>query len=156
MLTFTLARRAATGALFAALAGCSGIHAYKQTAPDNMLITTDVKSGSATMHIYEMKDPCNSEYQGTVDLPDSDKTKLGIPAGKPVALEFVFYGRSFFTGGHSISYDTYLTPRAGYHYEIQVSYIDKMYSATVYEYDTHGGRHKVPRVEPQCNSREKQ
>lgn len=153
MLTFTSAKRAAAGALLATLTACSGIHAYKQTAPDNMLITTDVRSGSATMHIYEMNGPCNLEYQGTVDLPDSDKTKLGIPAGKAVALEFDFYGRSVFTGAHSMSYETYLTPRAGYHYEIQVSYIDKMYGATVYELDTHGGRHKVPRVEPQCNSK---
>ncbi len=154
MLTMTLARRAAMAALLAALTACSGMHAYKQTAPDTMLITTDIRSGSARMHIYEMNGPCNSEYQGTVDLPDSDKTKVGIPVGKPSALQFAFYGGSaYFMGTHSISYETYLTPRAGYHYEIQVSYVEKMYNATVYELDTHGGRRKVPRVEPECNSK---
>lgn len=150
----TLARRAASAAVLVTLAACSSMHAYKQIAPDNMLITTDIRSGSARMHIYEMDGPCNESYQGTVDLPDNDKTKLGIPTGKPSALRFTFYGGSaYLTGTHSISYDTYLTPRAGHHYEIQVSYIDAMYSATIYEQDGHGGRHKVPRVEPACESK---
>jgi hypothetical protein len=154
MLTLTLARRAATACIVTLLTACSSMHAYEQTAPDNMLVTTDIRSGSARMHIYETDGHCTENYLGTVDLPDNGKTKLGTPAGKPIALAFDFYGGSaYFTGAHSISYDTYLTPRAGHHYEIQVSYVDKMYGATVYEQDGHGGRHKVARVEPECSSK---
>jgi hypothetical protein len=153
MLNLTLARRAATASVLAMLSACSSMHAYKQTAPDNMLVTTDIRSGSAQMHIYETDGHCAENYLGTVDLPDNGKLNLGTPAGKPVLLAFDFYGSSFFTGAHSISYETYLTPRPGHHYEMQVSYVDKMYGATIYEQDGHGGRHKVARIEPECKSK---
>lgn len=143
--------RAALLVLVAGLASaCSSIHDYSNSKPENLTLKPDVRSGSARLHIYDVDNACNAKYQGTVEL-GSAKVKVGLPANKLSYLDFNFSDSSIFTGSHSISSGMYLTPRAGYQYEAVVSYIDKMYSAAIYEQDMHGGaRHEVPRIEPKA------
>lgn len=128
---------------------CSSLHPYRSSVPENLDISTDVHSVSATMDVYSTDNPCEASYQGAVDLSEK-KIKAGIPANKLSRLVFNFKGVSYFTGYHSTSYSIYLTPRAGYHYEAVVSYADAMYASTIYEQDAHGGRRKIPRTEPAC------
>jgi hypothetical protein len=106
------------------------------------------------MHVYEVDNTCNMSYRGTVDL-DVRKAKVGIPVNKPSYLVFNFTDSSLFTGDRSVSYDMYLTPRAAYHYDIAVSYVDSMYGATIHEQDSHGGgRREMPRAVPKaCGSK---
>lgn len=120
-----------------------------------MFITTDVRSGSAQMHVYGIDNACKLSYQGTVDLADK-KVNVALPTDKPLYLAFEFYGGSYFTGRTSASYDMYLTLRAGDHYEAAVNYIDDMYGATIHEQSAHGGgRHQLARNVPACASKDK-
>lgn len=129
---------------------CSSTHDYTNIKPENMIFKTDVRSGSARLHVYDVGNACNLIYQGTVEL-SSSKMKLGIPVNKLSYLEINFSDSSIFTGSHSTSSGAYLSPRAGYQYETAVSYIDRMYSVTIYEQDLHGGaRHEVTSIAPKA------
>jgi len=126
------------------------MHDYTSSTPENLAITPDVRSGSAYLHVYDVDNTCNLTYQGTVEL-SSSKVKVGLPVNKLSYLDFNFSDSSIFTGSHSTSYGTYLTPRAGYHYDVVASYIDKMYGATIYEQDQYSGaRHVVPHIAPKA------
>lgn len=113
-----------------------------------------MRTGSARLHVYDVDTKCNATYQGTVEL-GSSKVKIGIPAGKLSYLEFNFSDSSLFTGTHSTSSGTYLTPHAGYQYAAVVSYVDRMYSAKIYEQDASGGaRHEIQDIAPKaCTSK---
>jgi len=127
---------------------CSSLHDYTNSTPSNLAIKPDVRSGSARLDVYDVDSKCNATYQGTVEL-DGVKVSVGVPISRLSYLEFIFSDSSIFTGSRSISTGIYLTPRAGYQYDADISYIDKMYSATIYEKDMHGSaRHEVPRIVP--------
>lgn len=133
---------------------CSSMRDYTNSSPENLIVKPDIHSDSASMHVYAVDRQCNARYQGTVKLRNT-RIKIGIPINKQSYLEFVFANASFFSGSHSISSGVYLTPRAGYQYEATVSYIDKMYSVSIYEHDAHGGArreisHFVPKA---CNEK---
>jgi hypothetical protein len=129
---------------------CSSIHDYTNSKPENLTLKPDIRSGSARLHVYDVDNACNATYQGTVEL-SSTKMKVGIPVNRLSYLEFNFSDSSIFSGSHSISSGAYLTPRVGYQYDAVVSYIDKMYSKTIYEQDMHGGaRREIPNIEPKA------
>lgn len=138
-------------AFVAAMASaCSSMHDYANSAPENLILKPDVRSGSAYLHVYDVDSKCNATYQGTVALSGS-KVKVGVPINKLSYLDFNFADSSFFTGSYSVSSGVYLTPRSGYQYDAVVSYIDNMYSATIYEQSMHGGtRHEVPNIVPKA------
>jgi len=143
------------GVLAAALlAGCSGIKTYPDTLPKNLHLRTTVSKVSAALHVHGVDASCRSEYQGTVQL-DARSVDVGIPAGRPSLLVFTFSRSSFLTGSSSsIRYDTLLTPRAGYTYEISVSYADDLYNVAVREMGPRGspGREIGPRSLNACRS----
>lgn len=133
-----------------AASACSSIHPYMNSAPENLTIKPDVRTGSARMHVYEIDNACNASYRGTVEL-NNLKVKVGIPVNKPSYLVFNFSDSSLFTGSSSVSYDLYLNPKTGYHYEAAVSYADSMYGATIHEQDSRGGaRRETPRFVPKA------
>lgn len=139
-------------ALLAVMASACSTHPYKNDSPVNMTITTDVRRGSADLHIYDIDNTCKTSYLGTVGLTDP-KVRIALPTSKPSYLVVNFSSTSLFWGSSSTSYDIFVTPRAGYRYEALVNYIDKMYGATIYEQEANGGaRRKLPRVEPACIS----
>ncbi len=143
--------RAAALALIAGMAAaCSSAHPYKNAGPENLHIATDVRSGTAILRVFEAEDKCSRNYQGTVELSERN-LQAGLPVNKQSYLVFIFEGGSnYLTGYHTIAYDLYLTPRPGYRYDAEVSYVEGVYGVTIYERDTHGGRRKIPRIEPGC------
>ena len=117
------------------LAGCSGAKTYPDTLPKNMHIRTDTSKVRAELHIHRVDASCLTEYQGTVQL-DKPSVEVGIPAGRQSLVAFTFSSSSFLTGSsRSVRYDTLLTPRAGYTYDVKVSYLDNIYNVTVREID---------------------
>ena len=122
------------------LAGCSGIKTYPDTLPKNLHLRTET-SGSllskvrAALHVHRVDASCQTEYQGTVQL-DKPSVEVGVPAGRSSLMAFTFSSSSFLGGSSSsIRYETLLTPRAGYTYEVKVSYLDNIYNVTVREID---------------------
>lgn len=121
-------------------AGCSGIRPYSNTLEKNLHIRTATKSGSifstvrAAVSIYRVDEQCRIEYQGTVDL-DEPLVLVGIAPDRLSYLMFGFASSSFFANARStISQETLLKPRAGYRYDITVSYKDDIYNVVVREH----------------------
>ncbi len=120
------------------LAGCSGIKTYPDTFPKNLRIHATISKVQAELHIRRVDANCQTEYQGTVQL-DKSSVEVGIPSGRQSLVAFTFSSSSFLSGSSSsVRYDTLLTPRAGYTYDVRVSYLDNIYSVTVREIDPRG------------------
>ncbi len=118
------------------LVGCSGAKTYPDALPKNMHVRTETSNMRAELHIHRVDANCLTEYQGTVQL-DKPSVEIGIPAGRQSLVAITFSSSSFLTASsRSIRYDTLLTPRAGYTYDIKVSYQDNIYNVTVREVDT--------------------
>jgi hypothetical protein len=117
------------------LAGCSGIKTYPDTLPKNLRIHTAISKVQAALHVHRVDASCQTEYQGTVQL-DKPSVEVGVPAGRSSLMAFTFSSSSFLGGSSSsIRYETLLTPRAGYTYDVKVSYLDNIYNVTVREID---------------------
>ncbi len=121
------------------LTGCSGVKPYPDSSRKNLYLHTRTDPGSlfssirAAVDIYRVDTLCQREYQGTVDL-DSPYMSIGIPVDEPSYLVFGFASSSWLANSRSnISYDTLLSPRAGYDYDIEVSYLDEMYHVAILE-----------------------
>ena len=124
-------------ALFVAgvLAGCSGIKTYPDTRPKNLRVHTAVSGAGAALDVHRVGASCEIEYQGTVQL-DSSSVEIGLPAERPSYVVFRFYSSSFLTGSRrSLSYGTLIRPRAGYTYDVKLSYGDDMYNVSIREID---------------------
>ena len=133
------------------LAGCSGIKPYRNVAEKNLHIKTKADSGSffssvrTAVDIYRVNADCKTEYEGTVQL-DKPSVDIGIPSNRLSYLVFVFSSSSFFanTSG-TITHNNLLKTRAGYNYEIHVSYKDDIYNVVIQE--THPGGHAGREIE---------
>jgi len=118
------------------LAGCSGAKIYPDALPKNMHVRTETSNMRTELHIHRVDANCLTEYQGTVQL-DKPSVEVGIPAGRQSLLAITFSSSSFLTGSsRSVRYDTLLTPRAGYTYDVTVSYVDRMYNVAIREIDS--------------------
>jgi hypothetical protein len=121
------------------LAGCSGIQTYPNSPEKNVTIRTETKSGSifssvqAAVHVHAANPKCATEYKGTVQLTEP-VMRIGIPADWQSYLVFSFANSSLLGSSSSTTrYDTLLRPRAGYTYDINVSYVDDFYSVAIRE-----------------------
>jgi len=118
------------------LAGCSGAKIYPDALPKNIHVRTETSNMRAELHIHRVDANCLTEYQGTVQL-DKPSVEVGIPAGRQSLVAITFSSSSFLTGSsRSVRYDTLLTPRAGYNYDVTVSYVDRMYNVAIREIDS--------------------
>ena len=135
--------RRATGFLLALafVAGCSGIKTYPDASAKNLIVRSDVDSGSrfssmhAALHVHKVDAGCRTEYQGTVRL-DQPSIAVGIPPDRFSYLVFSFEGSSFLGGSSSAtSVGTLLKPRAGYRYEFAVTYRENIYNVVIRETD---------------------
>jgi hypothetical protein len=122
--------------LAALVGGCSGEHAYRSDLPANVSVTTKA-SGSlfssvrVRLHVYDVGAGCRAAYRGTVELGGS-RAEVGVPAGSPSWLVFEF-PRSSLVYSSTTHYEILLTPRRGYRYDLEASYADDLYGATIYE-----------------------
>lgn len=121
------------------LAGCSGVRPYPNTLEKNVVIRTATDSGSifskvaAAVDIFSVTSGCETEYLGTVDL-DRPSVAVGVPADQLSYMVFVFSSSSFFGSSRStISHETLLQARAGYSYDVRVSYMDDIYNVAINE-----------------------
>ena len=129
--------------LVVAVAGCSGLKAYPNTADKNLQVRTKL-SGSfftgveAFLHIHRLKDGCATDYLGAVELKN-ELTQLGIAPGQPAYLIFVFQTSARLGGSSAtIPYTTILTPRSGGQYTADVSYADRIYNVSIRELGPRG------------------
>jgi hypothetical protein len=134
------------------LAGCSGLNTYSDTSAKNLDVHTRTDSGSflsstrASLDIFSVNNTCQKTYQGTVAL-DKETRTIGLPAERPSYLVFRFESSSFLANsGGANSYDTLLTPLPDRHYDVDVRYLDGIYSVTILE-RTSGDR-KANRIAP--------
>jgi hypothetical protein len=134
------------------LAGCSGLKAYSNTPARNLDVHTRTDSGSflsstrTSLDIFSVNNTCQTSYQGTVTL-DKDTRTIGLPAERPSYLVFRFESSSFLTNSSgATSYDTLLTPLPDRHYDVDVRYIDGIYSVTILERSS--GDRKANRIAP--------
>ena len=121
------------------LTGCSGMRPYPNTLAKNLYIKTEKESGSifskvrTAVEIYRVDERCQIKYEGTIRL-DKPSVEVGIPSDRLSYLIFNFSCSSFLANSSSlISQDTLLKPRAGYHYDIEVSYIEDIYNVMIRE-----------------------
>ena len=121
------------------LSGCSGIKTYKNTLANNFHIKIETDSGSmfsklrTAVDIYRVDAECKTEYEGTVQLKNTS-VEVGIPSDRLSYLVFVFAKSGFLSNSSSMmSYDAMLKPRAGYNYDVKVTYMDDIYNVVMYE-----------------------
>jgi hypothetical protein len=126
-------------ALSLALAGCSGVKTYPDDiAAKNLSIRTASSGARAALGIHSVDAQCRTQYLGTVAL-DKSSVALGIPAERWSYLVFDF-ATSRYLGSQRgrISRETLLKPRAGYRYEIDVTYRDDLYDVVIREQPPRG------------------
>jgi hypothetical protein len=121
------------------IAGCSGLKPYQNTPHNNLHIRTAADSGSwfssvhAAVDIHGVGTDCQTVYEGTVQL-NQPTIDIGIPPNRWSQLVFVFATTSFLGNrSGSITHETFLKPRSGYQYVVQVTYRDDMYNVAVRE-----------------------
>jgi len=139
----------------ALLAACSGIKTYPDVRPRNLKIHGETSSGSifssvhASVHIHGVDAKCESEYLGTVRVEERP-AEVGIPAGRTSLLAVTFSSSSILSySSSSTRYETLLTPRSGYFYDMRISYADDIYNVVLREIDPHrSSGHDLARVSP--------
>lgn len=138
-------RLAATLLVAGVLTACAGTRPYETTTDRNVRFATVAESGSwfssvrASVHIHSVNENCHTDYQGTIPLGKST-TVTGLPTGQPSYLVFSFASSTFLANrSSSITYETMLTPRLGYDYEVAVRYVDDTYNATIREVNRRSG-----------------
>jgi len=130
----------ASGAAFLIgfLAGCSGIKTYPDGLNKNLLVHTSTDSASilsrvrASLSISNVDAQCRIQYEGTVDL-DRNSIPVGIPVERWSYLVFDFSSSGLLANSSTMAQATLLKPRAGYRYDIEVTYRDDLYNVVIRE-----------------------
>ena len=138
-------RAAALAFLLALLAGCSGLRSYPDRPEKNLQVRTRTDSGSmfssvrASLSISKVDAQCRTEYEGTVDLK-RESVQLGVPVDRWSYLVFHFSSSGFLSSTRStMEQATLLKPRAGYRYDVEVTYRDDTYNVLIKESRTGKG-----------------
>lgn len=126
-------------------AGCSGVKTYSSTLAKNMTVSTTLDSGSAfkstiaEFDIHRVTPRCDLDYQGRVYLDDGESTPVGIPTGEPLFLDFIFASKLFLSSNISaVRYETMMTPRSGYEYQVDVRYVKGIFDVIIRETGKNG------------------
>ena len=120
------------------LAGCaSGPRAYDNTLPKNLLVRTKVDGGAVkaavAFDIHRVSADCSTDFDGRINL-ENGTMQVGLPAGSPLYLDFVFVtGGGFTSSVGAVRHGTLLTARAGHDYRAEVSYARGIYSVEIRE-----------------------
>ena len=108
----------------------------------------------AAIGVYRVDSRCQAEYLGSVRL-NKPSVAVGLSVDRPSLLVFAFASSSWLGNSHSaISYETLLTPRSGYDYDVGVRYADDLYEVSIWEKDRRSGaRREVERRDLAARSR---
>jgi hypothetical protein len=122
-----------------AVTGCSSVKTYPNSLPKNMLVTTEIDSGSswtetvAEFDIHRVDSNCELQYEGRVFL-DKDRLDVGIPVDDLIFLDFIFASKGKFSSSvNGVRYGTLLKPLSGYRYLTRVRYLNGIYSVAIRE-----------------------
>lgn len=125
--------------LVGALAACSGIKTYPNNLEKNLQVRTSTDSGSifsrvhASLSISRVDAQCQTQYEGTVDL-GKGAVEVGVPLERSSYLVFDFSSSGLLSSTSStMGHATLLKPRAGYRYDIEVTYRDDIYNVVIRE-----------------------
>ena len=136
-------------ALATLVSGCAQVTPYPNTLAKNVHVHTRTDTGSmfssvqANLHVYAVDRECNTRYLGVMAL-DAPTVDVGLAPDRRAYLVFGFNSSSWLANGDSsISQDTLLTPRSGYSYDIDVSYVDDLYNVVIHEVDRRGHRREI-------------
>lgn len=121
------------------LAGCFGLKTYPNDLQKNLHVHTSADSGwflstvRTAVDVHRVGSDCTTEYAGTVQLADG-MMGIGLPPDQWSRLVFVFATSSFLVNSSgTITYETWLRPKAGHTYEVEVSYQDDLYNVSIHE-----------------------
>jgi hypothetical protein len=122
-----------------ALAGCAGGKIYPDDVmPKNLNIRTASSNAKAVVGVHAVDAQCRAEYLGYVPL-DKSAVQVGIPAERWSYLVFEFSTSRYLGSSRGrISKETLLKPRAGYRYDIDVTYRDDLYDVVIREQPPRG------------------
>jgi hypothetical protein len=130
----------------ASSAGCSSsVKHYPNTLDKNLQIRSETVSGPAlfrvrtALSVYRVDERCELEFEGVINI-DQPTVAVGIPAGRWSYLDFTFSDPSLAGGSSSpVSRETLFLARAGYRYDIAVSYKKDTYHVAIREIPPRGG-----------------
>jgi hypothetical protein len=127
--------RAAGLLLALGITACAGAKIYPNDAAKNLFVRSELDTKvRASLDVHQVDANCNTGHQGRVTL-DQPTVAVGLPAERFSYLVVTFDSSSFFTGSSTASVDTLLKPRAGYSYELSVTYRDNIYNFSIRETD---------------------
>lgn len=136
------------GALLALAVGsaaCSGVKTYPNTLDKNLQIRSETVTGSplfrvrTALSVYRVDEQCELRLEGVVNI-DQPRVSVGIPADRWTYLDFTFSaGSSAADATTSVSRETLFRPRAGYRYDIVISYRKDVYHVGIREIPARGG-----------------
>ena len=117
----------------ALLLGCSGIKPYPDTSPKNLRVQSQVEGAVAEVDVYRVDADCRTEYRGRVSL-DRSAVEFGLPSGSLHYLDFIFASKTFLSPSvNVVRYETLLLPRPERRYDVQVRYVQSIYSVVIRE-----------------------
>jgi hypothetical protein len=126
-------------------AGCSGVKTYPDTHDKNLQIRSETVAGSplfrlrTELGVYRVDERCELEFEGVVKI-EQPTVSLGVPTDRWSYLVFTFSDSSFLSGtSSSINRETLFRARAGYRYDIAVSYKKDIYHVAIREIPQRGG-----------------
>lgn len=138
-----------TVALITLFSGCAQVKHYPNTLARNVHVHTRTDTGSmfssveASLHVYDVDASCKPHYLGVMAL-DAPNVDVGLTPDQRAYLVFGFDSSSWLASSNtSINQETLLTPRRGYSYDIDVSYIDDLYNVVIHETDRGGHRREI-------------
>ena len=111
------------------VSGCSNVKPYTGAMAENLTINVNTDPEVQTsIDIYSVDKACKADYQGTLSV-ERRTQQTGLPVNQPSYLVVSFATSSFWSGGSSrMSQETLLTPKKGYRYQYDLSYIDGIYN----------------------------
>jgi hypothetical protein len=139
-LTFLARRRRVFAAMLfiIPLAACSGIKTYPNNLEKNLQVRTNTNSGSifsrvrASLNISRVDGHCQTHYEGTVKLAKG-AAEVGVPVERWSYLVFDFSSSGLLSTSSTMGHATLLKPRAGYRYDVDVTYRDHIYNVVIRE-----------------------
>lgn len=132
------------------VSACGGIKTYRSSLAHNLTVNTTVDSVTASMDLYEIDSQCRQIYLGSVKLTEGI-SEIAIPPNKDIYSVVAFESFSLLGGSSRVTSDALISVRKGRHYEMDVRYLNTIFSVTAYEVDdTKKKKRQLPEVLNRC------
>lgn len=127
------------------IGGCASVKPYPNTLDKNVRIRSETVAGSplfrikTALAVHRVDERCQLELEGVVDI-NQPAVSLGLPSNRWSYLDFTFSNSSSAAeSANSISRETLFRPRAGYRYDIAITYRKDAYHVEIREISAKGG-----------------